>query len=41
MINLGTGEARKEVRIGADLEDSVKTRLIDMLHEYVDVFAWS
>src|ERR1051325_3383309 len=41
LVNLGTDEAKKEIRIGADMEESVKTRLIDMLHEYVDVFAWS
>jgi hypothetical protein len=41
VVNLGTEDARKEVRVGAALEDSVKRRLVEMLREYVDVFAWS
>ena len=28
VVNLGTEEDKKEVKIGADLEDSVKNRLI-------------
>ena len=40
-MNLGTEEDKKEVKIGADLEHSVKERLIQMLHDYVVVFAWS
>ena len=40
-INLGTEKDKKEVKIGADLEHSVKERLIQMLHDYVEVFAWS
>ena len=34
-INLGTDEDRKEVRVGVNLEPSVKERLIQLLHEYV------
>ena len=41
VINLGTEDARKEVKIGAALEDGVKQKLVEMLHEYVDIFAWS
>src|ERR1051325_246291 len=41
LVSLGTDEAKKEIRIGAGLEESVKARLIDMLREYGDVFAWS
>ena len=41
MINLGTKEDKKEVKIGANLEYSVKSRLVQMLHEYVKVFSWS
>src|SRR3954471_10131335 len=41
VINLGNDEEKKEVKIGADLEDSVKQRLIQMLQDYVEIFAWS
>ena len=40
-INLGTETNRKEVKIGANLEDSVKSRLVQILHDYVEVFVWS
>jgi hypothetical protein len=41
VINLGTEDAKKEIKIGAALEEKVKRGLIEMLQEYVDVFAWS
>src|SRR4051812_49825618 len=41
VANLGNNEEKKEVKIGADLEDSVKQRLIQMLQDYVEIFAWS
>ena len=41
MINLGTEEDLKEVKIGALLHPDVKSRLIEMLKEYVDIFSWS
>ena len=40
-INLGTEEHKKEVKVGANLEPGVKKRLIQLLHDYVKVFAWS
>ena len=40
-INLGTEEDRKEVKVGANLEPSVKERLVQLLNEYVEIFAWS
>src|ERR1044072_6208721 len=40
-INLGSEEDKKEVNIGASLNSNVKGKLIDLLKEYVDVFAWS
>ena len=40
-INLGTEADRKEVKIGANLELSVKQRLTKMLHDYMEIFAWS
>ena len=41
VVNLGTEEDKKEVMIGANLEENVKKRLIQMLHDYVEIFAWS
>src|SRR3954469_21258533 len=41
VINLGSDEEKKEVIIGADLENSVKQRLIQMLQDYVEIFTWS
>lgn len=41
VVNLGSEGEIKEIRIGALLNDSVKTRLTELLREYVDVFAWS
>ena len=38
-VNLGTETDRKEVKISADLEFSVKQWLIQMLHDYVEIFA--
>ena len=40
-IDLGSEEDPKEVRIGASLYLDVKSRLIKLLKEYVDIFAWS
>src|ERR1044072_3067092 len=40
-INLGSEEDKKEVNVGALLDSKVKGKLIDLLKEYVDVFAWS
>ena len=40
-INLGIEEDLKEVKLGETLEESVKERLIKLLHEYMDIFAWS
>ncbi|KAI5394763.1 hypothetical protein KIW84_061398 [Lathyrus oleraceus] len=41
VVNLGTDEVRKEVKVGAALEASVKSRMVALLKEYVDIFAWS
>ncbi|XP_039688680.1 uncharacterized protein [Medicago truncatula] len=40
-INLGTEEDKKEIKIGTSLEASVKNRIIELLREYDDIFAWS
>ena len=41
MINLGTEVDNREVKVSANLEGGVKRRLVQMLHDYVEVFAWS
>jgi hypothetical protein len=41
IINLGTEEDKKEVKIGALLDATVKKRVIEHLREYADIFAWS
>ena len=41
VVNLGTETDRKEVKIGANLEGSIKNMLIKILHDYVEIFAWS
>ena len=40
-INLGTKEERREVKIGTTLSLTIREKLIDLLQEYSDVFAWS
>ncbi|KAI5397492.1 hypothetical protein KIW84_063348 [Lathyrus oleraceus] len=40
-VNLGSEDCVRVVMIGALLEESVKKGLIELLQEYVDVFAWS
>ncbi|GAU23956.1 hypothetical protein TSUD_183550 [Trifolium subterraneum] len=41
LINLGSEEEKKEIKIGALLEAYVKERVIVLLRECVDIFAWS
>ncbi|XP_050876670.1 uncharacterized protein LOC127080393 [Lathyrus oleraceus] len=41
VINLVSEEVRKEVKIGASLEESVHTELVKLLQEYLDIFVWS
>ena len=40
-VNLGTETDKKEVKIGANLESSVKQQLIQMMCDYVEIFVWS
>ncbi|RDY10762.1 hypothetical protein CR513_04673, partial [Mucuna pruriens] len=40
-INLREGTEGREVRIGKQLPPDTRTKLIKLLKEYVDVFAWS
>ena len=41
VINLGTEEDKKEIKIGVLLNTRVKERIIELLREYPDIFAWS
>ena len=41
LVNLGDEEDRKEVKVGALLISEVKEKMLELLREYVDVFAWS
>jgi hypothetical protein len=41
IVNLGTEEDKKEIKIGALLDTTVKGRIIELLREYADIFAWS
>lgn len=41
VVNLGFEDCKKEIQIGADLQADIKKKLIELLHKYVDVFAWS
>jgi hypothetical protein len=38
---LGTEEDKKEIKNGALLDTAVKERVIELLREYADIFAWS
>jgi hypothetical protein len=41
IVNLGTEEDMKEIKIGALLDATIKERVIELLREYADIFAWS
>ena len=41
LVNLGTNDENKEVKIGSSLDPSAKKEIVDLLREYVDIFAWS
>lgn len=41
VINLGSDEAIRKVKIGASLAEHVHSELVKLLCEYVDVFVWS
>ena len=40
-INLRIEEERREVKIRTTLSPTIREKLIDLLREYNDVFAWS
>ena len=39
-IDLGDGSVRRITYISAKLDPKLKSRLIELLKEYVDIFAW-
>ena len=41
VVNLGTEDEKREVKIGTTLSVQVRQDLIKLLHKYKDVFAWS
>ncbi|XP_057453231.1 uncharacterized protein LOC130745105 [Lotus japonicus] len=41
VINLGSEENKKEVKIGTCIKGDARGKLVSLLFEYVDVFAWS
>ena len=41
LVNLGTDNEKKEVKIGSSLDSSTKKEIVDLLKEYVDIFALS
>ncbi|XP_022158764.1 uncharacterized protein LOC111025231 [Momordica charantia] len=40
-INLGSQAEAKEIKIGTHMSSESRKKLIELLHEYADVFAWS
>ncbi|RDY04762.1 hypothetical protein CR513_11484, partial [Mucuna pruriens] len=40
-INLGEEEERQEIRVGKQMLPDIREKLVELLREYVDVFAWS
>ena len=41
LVNLGTNDNKREIKVGAALEEGVKKRIFKLLREYSDIFAWS
>ena len=41
LVNLGTTEEKKEVKVGTGMTALIRQGLITLLEEYQDVFAWS
>ena len=41
LVNLGIDDEKKEVKIGSSLDSPAKKEIIDLLKEYVGIFAWS
>ena len=41
LIDFGVPDQPREIRIGSSLSPDERSRLIDLLRSYLDVFAWS
>ena len=41
LVNLGTDDEKKEVKIGSSLDASAKKEITDLFKEYTNIFAWS
>ena len=41
LVNLGTDDEKKEVKIVSSLDSSMKKEITAILKEYADIFAWS
>ena len=41
LINLGTDDEKKKIKIGSSLDASAKKEITDLLKKYADIFAWS
>ena len=41
LIDFGTPDQPREIRIGSSLSLDERSRLIDLLRSYLDVFSWS
>ena len=41
VINLGSNEEKKEVKMGTMLLAETKKEVIDLLHEFANILAWS
>ena len=39
LINLGTEDNKREIKVGATLEEGVKKKIFQLLREYPDIFA--
>ena len=41
VVNLGTGEEKKEVKIGTCVSADIREELVALLRDYQDIFTWS
>ena len=41
MVNLGTEDEKKELKVGSSIDASAKKAMTNLLKEYTDIFAWS
>jgi len=41
VVDLGAGDERKEVKVGTGMTASIHNKLVTLLRDYQDVFAWS